>query len=93
MESIKTSNKKVEHILEKISLINSQKHAKLVENLSDNDIWKLNDSGHDPVKVYAAYKRAVETKGRPTVISSKNCKRLWNGSAAEGMNIAHGVKK
>src|SRR5574344_1812499 len=67
--------------------------ANLVENLSDNDIWKLNRGGHDPVKVYAAYKRAVETKGRPTVILAKTVKGYGMGSAAEGMNIAHGVKK
>src|SRR5574344_1238198 len=67
--------------------------AKLVENLSDNDIWKLNRGGHDPVKVYAAYKKAVETKGRPTVILAKTVKGYGMGSAAEGMNIAHGVKK
>ena len=67
--------------------------AKLVENLSDNDIWKLNRGGHDPVKVYAAYKKANETKGRPSVILAKTVKGYGMGSAAEGMNIAHGVKK
>ncbi|MDN5101772.1 pyruvate dehydrogenase (acetyl-transferring), homodimeric type [Aliarcobacter butzleri] len=67
--------------------------AKLVENLSDNDIWKLNRGGHDPVKVYAAFKRATETKGRPTVILAKTVKGYGMGSAAEGMNIAHQVKK
>ena len=54
---------------------------------------ELNRGGHDPVKVYAAYKRAVETKGRPTVILAKTVKGYGMGSAAEGMNIAHGVKK
>ncbi len=92
MESIKTSNKKVEHILE--NFFNKYPEtAKLVENLSDNDIWKLNRGGHDPVKVYAAYKRANETKGRPSVILAKTVKGYGMGSAAEGMNIAHGVKK
>lgn len=67
--------------------------AKLVENLSDNDIWKLNRGGHDPVKVYAAFKKATQTKGRPTVILAKTVKGYGMGSAAEGMNIAHGVKK
>src|SRR5574344_2538676 len=57
--------------------------AKLVENLSDNDIWKLNRGGHDPVKVYAAFKRAVETKGRPTVILAKTVKGYGMGSAAD----------
>jgi len=40
----------------------------MVANMSDDDIWRLNRGGHDPVKVYAAYKRASETVGRPQVI-------------------------
>ena len=67
--------------------------AKLVENLSDDDIWKLKRGGHDPVKVYAAYKKANETVGKPTVILAKSVKGYGMGDAAEGKNIAHGVKK
>ncbi|MFA7084719.1 MAG: pyruvate dehydrogenase (acetyl-transferring), homodimeric type [Arcobacteraceae bacterium] len=67
--------------------------AKLVENMSDDDIWKLNRGGHDPVKVYAAFKKANETKGVPTVILAKTVKGYGMGEAAEGKNIAHGVKK
>ena len=67
--------------------------AKLVENMSDEEIWKLNRGGHDPVKVYAAFKKAKETKGRPTVILAKTVKGYGMGEAAEGKNIAHGVKK
>jgi pyruvate dehydrogenase E1 component len=66
---------------------------KLVENMSDDEIWQLNRGGHDPVKVYAAYKKASETKGRPTVILAKTVKGYGMGDAAEGKNIAHGVKK
>jgi len=67
--------------------------AKLVENMSDYDIWRLNRGGHDAVKVYAAFKRANEIVGRPTVILAKTVKGYGMGSAAEGMNIAHQVKK
>lgn len=67
--------------------------AKLVENMSDEEIWRLNRGGHDPVKVYAAFKKAQETKGRPTVILAKTVKGYGLGSAAEGKNIAHQVKK
>lgn len=67
--------------------------AKLVENMSDDEIWKLNRGGHDPVKVYAAFKKAKETVGRPTVILAKTVKGYGMGEAAEGKNIAHGVKK
>ena len=67
--------------------------AKLVENMSDEEIWKLNRGGHDPLKVYAAYKAAQETKDRPTVILAKTVKGYGMGESAEGKNIAHGVKK
>jgi pyruvate dehydrogenase E1 component len=67
--------------------------AEMVANMSDNDIWRLNRGGHDPFKVYAAYKKAQETKGRPTVILVKTVKGYGMGDAGEGKNIAHGVKK
>ena len=67
--------------------------AKLVENMSDEDIFALNRGGHDPLKVYAAYKVAEKTKNRPTVILAKTVKGYGMGEAAEGKNIAHGVKK
>lgn len=65
----------------------------MVSNMSDDDIWRLNRGGHDPVKVYASYKRATETKGRPQVILAKTVKGYGLGSAGEGKNIAHNVKK
>ncbi|USD37187.1 MULTISPECIES: pyruvate dehydrogenase (acetyl-transferring), homodimeric type [Ferrimonas] len=67
--------------------------AEMVANMSDSDIWRLNRGGHDPVKVYAALKKANETKGRPTVILAKTVKGYGMGDAGEGKNIAHGVKK
>ncbi|MBU2979392.1 pyruvate dehydrogenase (acetyl-transferring), homodimeric type [Alteromonas sp. C1M14] len=65
----------------------------MVSNMSDEDIWRLNRGGHDPVKVYAAYDRAVKTKGRPQVILAKTVKGYGMGAAGEGKNIAHQVKK
>ncbi len=65
----------------------------MVANMSDEDIWRLNRGGHDPVKVYAAYDKAVKTKGRPQVILAKTVKGYGLGSAGEGKNIAHNVKK
>ncbi|MFT6269252.1 MAG: pyruvate dehydrogenase E1 component [Alphaproteobacteria bacterium] len=65
----------------------------MVANMSDDDIWRLNRGGHDPVKVYAAYKRATETIGRPQVILAKTVKGYGLGDAGEGKNIAHNVKK
>lgn len=65
----------------------------MVANLSDEDIWRLNRGGHDPVKVHAAYHKAVNTKGRPQVILAKTVKGYGMGAAGEGKNIAHQVKK
>ncbi|SEK93010.1 pyruvate dehydrogenase E1 component [Colwellia chukchiensis] len=67
--------------------------AALVANMSDDDIWRLNRGGHDPVKVYAAYKKAQETKDRPTVILAKTVKGFGLGASGEALNIAHNVKK
>ena len=66
---------------------------KLVENMSDDEIWALNRGGHDPIKVYTAYKKANEANGQPSVILAKTVKGYGMGAAAEGKNIAHGVKK
>src|SRR5688572_22723149 len=40
----------------------------LVEHLSNHQIAGLKRGGHDPLKVYAAYKAAVAHTGQPTVI-------------------------
>ena len=66
---------------------------KLVENYSDEKLVKLRRGGHDPEKVYTAYKAAVENKGRPTVILAKTIKGYGLGEAGEGKNIAHNNKK
>jgi pyruvate dehydrogenase E1 component len=65
----------------------------MVANMSDKDIWRLNRGGHDPVKVYAAYEKAKNTKGRPTVILAKTVKGFGLGASGEALNIAHNVKK
>ncbi len=66
---------------------------KRVENLSDDEIWRLNRGGHDAQKVYAAYAEAVDHKGGPTVILAKTIKGYGMGAAGEGMNITHQQKK
>jgi len=57
---------------------------KLVEHLSDDQIKKLRLGGHDPEKVYAAYKAAVENEGAPTVILARTIKGYGLGEAGEG---------
>lgn len=65
----------------------------MVANLSDEDIWRLNRGGHDPHKVYAAYKAAVEHAGQPTVVLAKTVKGYGMGTAGEGLNTTHSQKK
>ena len=67
--------------------------AKMVENYSDEDIWRLQRGGHDPIKVYTAYATAMAHKGQPTVILAKTVKGYGMGSAGEGQNITHSQKK
>jgi len=64
-----------------------------VNHLTDAQIRKLLRGGHDPRKVYAAYKAAVECKGKPTVILAKTIKGYGLGEAGEGRNITHQQKK
>ena len=66
---------------------------RLVEHLTDEEIWRLNRGGHDPYKVYAAYQAAVTHTGQPTVVLAKTIKGYGMGPAGEGMNIAHQQKK
>jgi pyruvate dehydrogenase E1 component len=64
----------------------------LVSNLSDEKLRRLRRGGHDPEKVYAAYKAAVESKFRPTVILAKTIKGYGLGEAGEGRNVTHQQK-
>jgi pyruvate dehydrogenase E1 component len=66
---------------------------KMVEHLSDDQLEKMRLGGHDPLKVYAAYKAAVEHKGAPTVILAKTIKGYGLGESGEGKNITHQQKK
>jgi pyruvate dehydrogenase E1 component len=65
----------------------------LVENYSDEQLHKLRRGGHDPEKVYAAYKAAIECKGKPTVILAKTIKGYGLGEGGEGRNVTHQQKK
>jgi len=66
---------------------------KLVENLSDEQLRKLARGGHDPAKVYAAYRAALEFRAAPTVILAATVKGYGLGEAGEGRNITHQQKK
>jgi pyruvate dehydrogenase E1 component len=65
----------------------------MVKHLSDDQLKKMTLGGHDPVKVYNAYKAAIEHKGTPTVILARTIKGYGLGEAGEGKNITHQQKK
>jgi pyruvate dehydrogenase E1 component len=72
------------------------KHSELLEmvkNYSDEKLQKLKRGGHDPEKVYAAFKAATECKGRPTVVIAKTIKGYGLGEGGEGRNMTHNQKK
>ena len=67
---------------------------KMVEHMTDTDIFRLNRGGHDPSKIYNAYTAAMERKGKPTVILAKTVKGYGTGqSGGESHNTAHSMKK
>jgi pyruvate dehydrogenase E1 component len=66
---------------------------KLVEHLSDDDIWNLRRGGHDYRKLYAAYRAATEHTGQPTVILAKTVKGWALGPHFAGRNATHQMKK
>ena len=66
---------------------------KLVEHMTDAEIWALRRGGHDPQKVYAAFHAAHHHKGQPTVLLIKTVKGYGMGKAGEGKNTVHQTKK
>ena len=71
-------------------------HPQLLEmasRLSDEQLQKMRRGGHDPEKVYAAYKAAMSNKDSPTVILAKTIKGYGLGESGEGKNITHQQKK
>jgi len=66
---------------------------KMVEHLSDEQLARLRLGGHDPLKVHAAYRAAVNHQGAPTIILAKTIKGYGLGEAGEGKNITHQQKK
>ena len=64
----------------------------MVADMSDDELHRLTRGGHDPQKVYNAYKRAVEHRGSPTVILAHTVKGYGLGSA-EARNATHQEKK
>jgi pyruvate dehydrogenase E1 component len=64
----------------------------LVKDKTDDQLIHLHRGGHDPLKIYNAYKRALEHKGGPTVILAMTVKGYGLGSA-QARNATHSEKK
>jgi pyruvate dehydrogenase E1 component len=67
--------------------------TELIANMSDEDIDRLHRGGHDPVKIYAAYRAALEHKGQPTVILAQTKKGYGMGHWGQGKMGTHQQKK
>ena len=65
----------------------------IVENIPDEKLERMKAGGHDPVKMFAAYREAIEHSGSPTVILARTIKGYGLGEAGEGRNITHNQKK
>ena len=64
----------------------------MVKDYTDEQLIGLHRGGHDPIKVYNAYKRAMEHKGGPSVILAMTVKGFGMASA-ESRNATHSEKK
>ncbi|MCZ8293019.1 MAG: pyruvate dehydrogenase (acetyl-transferring), homodimeric type [Hylemonella sp.] len=65
----------------------------MVSKMSDQEVWGLRRGGHDAQKVYAAFHKAHNSQGGPTVLLVKTVKGWGMGKAGEGKNTAHQTKK
>ncbi|MDT7827596.1 pyruvate dehydrogenase (acetyl-transferring), homodimeric type [Pricia sp. S334] len=65
----------------------------VVENISPSELERFRRGGHDPSKIYNAYKAAVEQKGRPSIILAQTIKGYGQGDAGEASNVSHQTKK
>ncbi len=74
------------------AFFNTPELQAMVSHLSLEQFADLKRGGHDPVKVYAAYKAATEHKGQPTVVLVKTVKG-YGIPGGEATNTAHQLKK
>ncbi|MDY3562497.1 pyruvate dehydrogenase (acetyl-transferring), homodimeric type [Gemmata sp. JC673] len=76
------------------TFFNTPELKALVEHLSNKQVAALKRGGHDPLKVFAAYKAATEHKGQPTVILVKTVKGYGiPGDGGQGKFTTHQLKK
>lgn len=64
----------------------------LMKSLTDEEIRSIKRGGHDYKKIYAAFEKATESNGKPTVILMKTIKGYGMGDTGEGRNTTHQKK-
>lgn len=64
----------------------------LVKNISDSELINLKRGGHDPSKIYNAYKAATEHTGSPSIILAQTIKGYGQGKGGEASNVSHQTK-
>ncbi|MFE3324237.1 pyruvate dehydrogenase (acetyl-transferring), homodimeric type [Streptomyces sp. NPDC059176] len=67
--------------------------AKLLSDDKILECFHLSRGGHEPRKVYAAYKAALDHKGAPTVILAQTVKGYTLGEGFASKNANHQMKK
>ncbi|WAP55594.1 pyruvate dehydrogenase (acetyl-transferring), homodimeric type [Streptomyces sp. S465] len=70
--------------------------ARLAQGLTDaklTECFHTSRAGHEPRKVYAAYRAAVAHKGAPTVVLAQTVKGWTLGPGFESRNANHQMKK
>ena len=65
---------------------------KMVEHMTDDELWRMRLGGHDVDKVYTALHAAYNHQGGPTVILARTIKGYGLGEAGEGRNVTHQQK-
>lgn len=65
---------------------------KIMNLLSDEELKEIKRGGHDPRKIHAAFKYAVDSIDKPTVILVKTVKGDGMGPSAQGRNTSHQKK-
>ena len=75
------------------TLFNTPELKELIADWDDEDIWALNRGGHDPYKIFAAFKAANESVDRPTVVLAHTIKGYGMGGSGEAQNSTHQQKK
>ncbi|WP_346840197.1 pyruvate dehydrogenase (acetyl-transferring), homodimeric type [Microbulbifer sp. SAOS-129_SWC] len=72
---------------------NSPELQALMSSLTDEEVMQIRRGGQDPKKIYAAFARAAQSTGRPTVILVKTVKGDGLGESTQGRNTAHQKKQ